>query len=419
MLLSAYIGQRLSLRPGSGKRASAGTFVAVTGITLAIVIMAIAIAVVTGFKKEIQEKVVGFNSEIAIYPADSYSDSLYTSGLTLNSELLDIIADIAPEAKAELMVRQPAILKTDSAFQGIVLKGMTPGAGTDFLNKSMVAGEAVLTSEGKDSLLNTIVISQNMADALGLNIGDRVNTHFLLDNNVRTRKLTISGIYNTYFSDYDKLYAFAPIEFLQRFNHIDSLTGNALELRGIDIGRIPDISSRLEAELIMDAARQNRTSSYHITDVLETNALYFNWLDLLDTNVAVIIILMTIVSAFTLISSLFIIILERVNMIGLMKALGATNSLIRKIFIYMSERLVIRGIIIGDILAIGIILLQQHTHFLHLDPEAYYLSYVPVEFNWWYLALLNIGVIIVSCAVLIIPSAAISRMTPAKTLRYE
>ncbi len=169
----------------------------------------------------------------------------------------------------------------------------------------------------------------------------------------------------------------------------------------------------------MDAARQNRTSAYHITDVLETNALYFNWLDLLDTNVAVIIILMTIVSAFTLISSLFIIILERVNMIGLMKALGATNSLIRKIFIYMSERLVIRGIIIGDILAIGIILLQQHTHFLHLDPEAYYLSYVPVEFNWWYLALLNIGVIIVSCAVLIVPSAAISRMTPAKTLRYE
>ena len=238
MLLSAYIGQRLSLRPGSGKRASAGTFVAVTGITLAIVIMAIAIAVVTGFKKEIQEKVIGFNSEIAIYPADSYSDSLYTSGLTLNSDLLDIIADIAPEAKTELMVRQPAILKTDSAFQGIVLKGMAPGVGTDFLSKSMVAGKAILTSEGNDSLLNTIVISQNMADALGLNIGDRVNTHFLLDNNVRTRKLTISGIYNTYFSDYDKLYAFAPIEFLQRFNHIDSLTGNALELRGIDIDRI-------------------------------------------------------------------------------------------------------------------------------------------------------------------------------------
>lgn len=421
-MLSAYIGRRLSLRPGGASRPSAGSFVAVTGISLAMIIMLIAVSVVTGFKKEIRDKVVGFNSQIALYPADSYSDSLYTSGLTLDNGLLEVIHRTLPGSTTTLMIRQPAIFKTDDAFQGVVLKGFDSGESLDFLRHNMAGGalpQDIAKGSMPDSLVNSTVISRTTANALNLSVGDRLNVHFLLDNDVRTRRLTVRGIYDTHFSDFDRLYAFTPIEFLQRLNHIDSITGNAIDINGIAESELPEAANRLNQALIQAAVTGEIKGDYHVSSVLETNAIYFNWLDLLDTNVVVIIILMTLVSAFTLISSLFIIILERVNTIGLLKALGAPTSLIRQIFIYLSERLVIRGILIGDIVGVGIIILQQQTHFLRLDPEAYYLTYVPAELNWWFVAALSIGALIISCAVLILPSAAIARMEPAKSLRYE
>ncbi|MCM1483205.1 MAG: ABC transporter permease [Muribaculaceae bacterium] len=419
MLLPAYIGQRLSLRPEGGKRPSAGAFVAVTGIALAILIMLLAISVVTGFKKEIRDKVIGFNAQITVSPADSYSDALYTSGIRLTDTLTRIIHRSLPEADITLTVRQPAIFKTDSAFQGIVLKGSSGSVPDEFIRQSLVCGDMHIGPALNDSLTNTVVISRVMADALKLDTTDRITVHFLSENDVRTRRLTISGIYDTHFSDYDRLYAFTPIQFLQRFNHIDSITGSNIELRGLPMDNLYGQVAELESELRHAIVTDEISGQYHISNVLDSDALYFNWLELLDTNVVVIIVLMTLVSAFTLISSLFIIILERVHMIGLLKALGAKASLIRGIFIYMSERLVIRGVIIGNILGIGLILIQRHTHFLHLNPEAYYLSYVPAELNWWYVLALSTAVIVLSFAVLIIPSGAIARMSPAQTLRYE
>ncbi len=419
MLLAHYIGRRLSLKPESRRRSSPGAIIAVSGIALALVIMLLSISVVTGFKKEIRDKVVGFNAQITIYPSDSFSDTQYTSGICLSDDIEALIREAIPEAETALMIRQPAVFKTDDAFQGIILKGIPAGSDADFIRQNITSGTMPKGMTWmSDSVKNSVIISRHTADALRLKPGDRINTHFLLDNNLRTRRLDVAAIYDTHFSDFDNLFAFVPIGFLQQFNKLDSLTGSAIEIRGIDQSQIRQAAESLDRTLNF-TEYGNIRPAYSISNVEESNALYFNWLELLDTNVAVIITLMTVVSAFTLISSLFIIILERVYMIGLFKALGATDRLIRSIFIYLTERLVIRGMIIGNIIGIATIIIQHHFHILKLDPEAYYLNFVPMELNWLHVVVLNLGVLIISCAVLLIPSSAIARMSPANTIRYE
>lgn len=421
MVFAAYIARRLSLRPtgeDNKRQRSPGAVIAVTGIALAIAIMLMAVAIVTGFKHEIRAKVTGFNAEITVYPSAAFSDTVESPGLQITPALKNTISQVAPGATASLIVRQPAIFKTDNAFEGIVLKGMQDSGDSDFISESIVDGQP-LPAHAVDSLLNTVVISRATADALHLSTGKKIDVHFLRDNTIATRRLTVRGIYDTHFSEYDRMFAFTPIEFLQRFARVDSLTGSAVEIRGIEAEQIAGTASQLERSLLYECVNRGEEPAYIVDNVLRSSAIYFNWLDLLDTNVAVIIILMTLVASFTLISSLFIIILERVSMIGLFKALGATNAQIRRIFILLAERLVLMGLIAGNVVGLGLLALQKHFHIVPLDPEAYYLNYVPAEIDWTSVAIIDISALIVAFAVLILPSAAISRMSPAETLRWE
>ena len=298
-----------------------------------------------------------------------------------------------------------------------MLKGIQPGA-WDFFSQNIIDGS--IPSIEDETGDNSVVISASTAKKLGIKTGDRLTTHFLENNNLRTRKLTVTGIFETHFHEFDNTFAATPLPLLQNLNHVDSLTATSIEVRGIPFESISENAEKLNRQLLNEAIANPRSFSIAKVSTIEnTCGQYLNWLDLLDTNVIVIVILMACVSGFTLISSLFIIILEHVNTIGLLKAIGATNGLIRRIFIYMAHRLVVGGIIVGNILAITLALIQKHYQILPLDPEAYYLNNVPIDFNWTTILIVDAAAILVAAIILILPSHLIARLSPATSLRYE
>lgn len=416
MKFELYIARRLRLKNYNGsKQNSPSISIAVIGVALAIVIMMIAIVVVLGFKHEIRDKVMGFDAQITISNSDyTEKDKSY---ITFNDTLKSIINTAIPNGQISLSIKQPGILKTDNDFMGIVFKGMDTNYDWKFISDNLISGS--IPNYNDENNQNKIIISKIISSSLKLKIGDKIYAYFFENNKIRTRRFEIAAIYETHFGEYDKLFAFSSLNTLQRLNNIDSISGNSVEIRNLPTSEIENASYNLQDSLIQ-ACYTNKLSSLHRVDtVYNTGALYFNWLDLLDTNVIVILILMSLVSGFTLISSMFIIILERVNMIGIMKSLGATNTQIRRIFIYLTERLVIKGILWGNAFALTIIFLQTKFKLIPLDPEAYYLNYVPTEINWSYILLLNIGVIIISGLILILPSHLISTISPAKTIKFE
>lgn len=413
MSFSSLIARRLGFKSAENKSSSPGVVVGYIGVALAIAVMLLAIAVVNGFKKEIKSKLVGFNAEITLTAA---SHNGVTEGIRLTDSLRNLIGSIAPNAELTLTVRQPAIFKTDSEFQGIILKGIDNDSSPNFYADNLTDGHLPNESDG----INTVIISSITASRLGLKSGDTILTHFFDGNKIRSRNLLITGIFDTHFHEFDNAVAFTPLKMLQKFCQVDSLTGTSVELRGIGIDDTEKTASLISTALFEEAIRNTSDPmSYQISTVNQTCTQYLNWLSLLDTNVVVIIILMACVASFTLISSLFILILERVNTIGLFKALGATNKQIRRIFIYMTQRLVFRGLIVGNVVALLLAWLQSKYHFIPLDPEAYYLNFVPMDISWSTVLVVNIIAITISVLVLILPSHIIATLSPASTLRYE
>lgn len=422
MNIELYISRRLRFKRDNRHGTSPSIPIAIAGIALAVIVMMMAVAVVLGFKREIRDKVTGFDSQITISAArQANTDASYTSTVTpvtLNDTLRAVLDSALPSsAQLSLTCTQPAMLKTDSDFLGIVLKGFAADGDMSFIRNTLSEGSLPDLSDSEGA--SQAVISQIMARRLNLSVGDKVHAYFFINDNVRARNLTVSGIYESHFGEYDALYAFCGIGTLQKLLGMASDQGTAIDITGIPSDEITAATEALY-DALGQAYYEGLTNRWHTVDnVLHTGALYFNWLDLLDTNVVVILILMALVSGFTLVSSLFIIILERVRMIGLLKALGATGSVIRRIFIYLALRLVGIGMVIGNAVAITIMILQSRLHLLPLDPEAYYLNYVPIEIDWPGILLLNIGVVAISALMLILPSHIISRISPAQTMRYE
>ena len=238
-----------------------------------------------------------------------------------------------------------------------------------------------------------------MADALNLGVDDRINAYFFTSNAVRARRLDIAGIYDTHFSDYDKLYVFGSLPLTQGLNSADASAGSRIELRVNDENKIDDDALLLQDAMMRASYNGLLDGMYRINSVHNTGMMYFNWLELLDTNVVVILVLMTLVSGFTLISGLF--------------------KKIKHFFIYLVQRLVLWGMLAGNAVGITFLLLQRHYHLLPLDPDAYYLNYVPVEINWWYILALNVGVFVVSWLMVLAPSHMVSTISPSQSIRYE
>ncbi len=387
--------------------------IAIAGIALGLVVMILSVSIVIGFKKEIRGKVIGFGSHIQI---TSFGDnnSYELNPIAVSDSLLSLITANSEIRHVQPYIIKPGIIKTDENFQGIVLKGVDDNYDWEFFKKNMVEGEII--NRDDTSGVNQAIISKDIADKLHLKLGDRFTTYFVQEP-VRARRFDITGIYQTNFEDYDKLYILTDMSLLAKLNQWDDDYASGLEVLVKDYNQL-DLTTQ---NLFFDMAshRDKLDNTLYARSIKDINPIIFDWLNLLDMNVWIIIILMLVVSGFTMISGLLIIILERTNMIGILKAVGTRDFNIRKIFLYLSSFLILKGLFWGNIIALIICFAQKYLHIIKLNPEVYYTSYVPIDINLWNILIINVGTLIVSMLMMIGPSYLIAKISPAKSIKFE
>jgi len=388
--------------------------VAVAAVALSVAVMLAAIAIVLGFKREIRDKVVGFNSHITLYaiPSDPEDTNLITLTPTLRSILdsKEYITGYSLEASI------PAILKTPDNFKGVYLKSMRSEALRKFLSSNVEEGK--LPDYTKPGSEMKTVISRRAADQLHLKAGDKIDTYFM-SGSIRVRRLEIAAIYNSHFDNYDDIYIYGDLPLIQNLGEVSPTQGTSLSITTDDFNNIEENTADLSQTLAEALASGLVYKYYRVDNSLNQGAGYFRWLSLLDTNVIVVLVLMTIVACATLISGMLIIILDKKSFIGLIRSMGATIRSVRQVFIYIAVRVAVTGLVIGNVLMLSLLWIQDRWHLLPLDPEAYYIDFVPVEINWQAIAILNIATIIIIYLCLILPSLFAAKISPAETMRYE
>ena len=410
-----FIARRIHSEGGERQKVSLPAIrIATAGIAIGLAVMIISVSVVLGFKHTIRDKVVGFGSHITVANFMAIqSDEQYP--IVMNDSMMKVLRGIEGVRHAQRFAAKQGILKTDDDFMGILFKGIAEEYDTTFLHQNLVSGSIPHFSSKKSS--QQILISKYIADKLRLKTGDRIFSYFIATDDVRVRRFTISGIYETNLAQFDKSLIFTDLYTTVRLNGWEEDQAGGAELLVSDFDQLPVVADR-----IID--KVNRTidhygSTYSSETIKESVPNIFAWLDLLNLNVWIILALMVSVAGFTMISGLLIIILERTNMIGILKALGARNSTIRHTFLYFSVFIIGRGLVIGDIIALTLLLVQKYTGIITLDASTYYVSTVPVEFHWLYFLLINIATLLICTFVLIAPSYLVSHIHPAKSMRYE
>ncbi|MDE7437681.1 MAG: FtsX-like permease family protein [Muribaculaceae bacterium] len=413
MSYSFFLARKLSLA-SEGRKSSPAIRVAVTAVALSVAVMLAAIAIILGFKREIRDKVVGFNSHISLYaiPVNQDDDNLVTLTPTLKSILdsKDYISDYSLEAS------MPAILKTSDNFKGVYLKSTEGEATRKFLKSNLTAGKLPdFTKEGNNE---KIIISQKAADQLNLKTGDKIDTYFISDG-IRVRRLEIAGIFNSHFDTYDDVLIYGALPLIQSLAGLSGTQGTTVSINITDFERLDEMAYDLTDTFNEALASGLLYRYYRVDTATNKGASYFRWLQLLDTNVVVILTLMTIVAAVTLISGMLIIILDKKNFIGLVRSLGATVKGVRHVFIFMAMRIAVLGLLIGNALALVGLWAQDRWHLIPLDADAYYIDFVPVELSWPAIVTLNIVTLIIIYLCLILPSWFAAKISPAETMRYE
>ena len=414
MNLELFIAKKIHFSKEGDKQVTPPAVrIAMIGIALGLAVMILSVAIVIGFKKEVRNKVIGFGSHIQITNLDS-NISYETSPIAVNDTLLADLSKTAGISHVERFATKPGLLKTDSAFQGIVLKGIGEEYDWTFFRKNLRAGKVFTVTPDKRG--TDVIISKYLADRLHLKVGDGFLTYFVQEN-VRARKFTISGIYETGFLDYDKLFVLTDIKQVQRLSNWEDDQVSGLELQVNDYANLDSISEQLYFTYSEKLDRNGNT--YYVRSIKDLNPMIFNWLDVLDINVVIILVLMMAVAGFTMISGLLIIILERTNMIGILKALGHDNQGIRKIFLYISFFLIGKGMVWGNVIGIGLCLIQAKFQPISLGPSIYYLDAVPVDLNILTWVLINIGTLAAAMLMMLGPSYLITKIDPAKSIRFE
>ena len=384
------------------------------GVAIGLAVMIISVCVVIGFKHTIRDKVIGFGSHITI----SNFLAVQESGnypICMDDSTTGRLRTIDGVAHVQRYAMKQGILKTDEDFLGVVFKGVGPEFDSAFIAGNMVEGHMPTFSDSSST--NQLVISRLMANKLRVKAGEKIFAYFLGTDDVRTRRFTISGIYETNLKHFDESICLTDLYSIVRLNgwQIDQASGAELTLK--DFQQLDLVAQDITDRI--DRTQDKYGDTYSSRTVIASNPQIFSWLDLLDLNVWIILGLMVAVAGFTMISGLLIIILERTNMIGLLKALGATNRTIRHTFLWFAVFIIGKGLLIGNAIGLGLCLLQHFTGLVKLDASAYYVSTVPVELNIPLILLLNIATLLVSVLVLIGPSYLISHIHPSKSMRYE
>lgn len=406
MSFSSFIASRITFQ---SKRTFSKLIVriAIVGIMLGLGVMILSLAVVRGFKQEIREKMRGFAGDIQVVKYDlneSYENSPFDEDTKFEKQALSrhLITHVMPFAT------KPGIIRAKDEIEGVVLKGVEKSYDWTFFKKIMITGKVI---DFTDSVAaqKQIMISQQTADRLKLKVGDNILMYFVQEP-LRKRPFKICGIYSSGVEEVDKTYVVGALSLIQRLNDWSPNQIGGYELRVDDFDRLNEAASYLDNILPV------KLKAYTI---LQTYPTIFEWLRLLDTNTVVMLVLMLAVAVINMISALLIMILERTSMIGMFKAMGATNWSLQKIFLYNAFYLVGVGLLLGNLLGFGLGYLQLITHFFKLDPASYYMSFVPVQFNWLDAVLLNLGTLVICFLVLIIPSTLVTKISPVKAIRFK
>jgi len=388
--------------------------IATLGMAIGLAVMIITVGVVYGFKHTIRDKAIGFGSHIQVQNfMSAQSGDPYP--VCLDDSMMTVLKRINGVEHVGRYTLTQGILKTDSDFLGIVFKGIGEEYDTRFLANSIVDGEIPKFSGKKSS--NKILVSKTIADKLHLKTGDRLFAYFVCTDDVRARRFTVSGIYETNLSHFDQVICITDIHTTTRLNGWEPQQCSGAEIEVSDFNQLSQV-----AQLMVE--KVNRTTDHNgerlsTQTIFETYPQIFTWLDLLDINVWIILALMTCVAGFTMISGLLIIILERTQMIGILKALGARNSIVRHTFLWFATFIIGRGLLLGNIIGVGLLLIQKYTGLVTLDPKTYYVSEVPVEINIPIILAINAATLTISVLVLVAPSYLVAHIQPSKSMRYE
>jgi lipoprotein-releasing system permease protein len=404
---SKFISSRLfSLSKGS--LSSTVMRLSVTSVALAITVMIVSLAVVVGFKNQIRDKVVGFVAPIHIQALDR-NESYEEMPFVMDGKLQQALEGTEGIRHYQGVANKAGMIKTDDEIQGVVMKGVGTDYDWNYFEKSLVDGTLPQYTDGERS--NDVMVSKLIADKMLLAVGDDVRVWFVdEDMKARGRKFSIKGVFETGLSEFDERYVFCDIGQIRKLNHWEDEAVGLVEVWLDDVEQMDEVNNNLYFNI------PGSLASY---TARESNPQIFDWLALLDTNVWLILGLMFLVAAITVISMLLIIIIEKTSTIGLLKAMGASNGFVRKVFLRRSIRILLLGMLIGNIIGIGFCLLQQYTGFIGLNPETYYLSAVPIELHWTTIVILNLACFGLWLLMLLIPTSIINRIRPAKAIRFE
>ncbi len=387
--------------------------IAIIGIALGMAVMLLSVAIVTGFKEKVRQKVIGFGSHIVISNYSSYNNSYTAEPVQKQQSFYPDIQNVKGIKHIQVFANKAGIIKTETDIQGIVLKGVGSDYDWSFFNENMLEGESFTVSENKKT--NKVVISKYIASLLKLKLGDYMYMYFI-DKQIKMRRFVISGIYSTDLHEFDKLFVLADIGHVQKLNNWTSNQVDGFEVIVDDFEQLDAMTA--EVDKTVGTIYEKDKAQLQVENILDIYPQIFAWLQLINTNVWIILIIMIIVGTINMVSGLLVIILERTNMIGVLKALGAKSLSISKIFLYKGALLVAKGILIGNVIGIGLGLFLHYSKIIKLDPTTYYIDNVPINFELTHIIAINIGTLIVTSSVLIIPSLVVAFIMPAKAIKF-
>ena len=409
-----FVAKRLFAEGGSSGRASRLAIgIATFGVAIGLAVMLVSVAIVLGFQREVQDKVLGFGAHIKVLNYKSIGQQEF-SPIVIDDSVTSRLAAIPNVASVARFCIKPGMLKTDANFRGIAIQGVGQDYDRSFISSHMVRGEMPVFTDSVSS--GQLVISEAMAREMQVEVGQTIYAYFF-ERTVRARKFTVAGIYRTNLTDFDRNFAYTDLCTIHRLLGWDSQQYGGAEIRLKDFDRLDESMADVVREV---NHRQDAYGEYYSTmSIRMEHPQVFGWLQLLDMDIAVILILMVCISIFTAVSGLLIIILERTNFIGIMKALGARNKQVRHLFLGLAMLIILRGIVLGNVLAFALIFLQKLFGIITLDPEVYYVEAVPVMVNWWWVLAIDLGTLVISVLAMTVPSFVVSNITPAKSIRFE
>ncbi len=401
-----FIARRL-IKRNTGNFSDPIIRIAIIAVSLGLIVMILAIAIIIGFKHEISSKVIGFGGHIQVSNFDN-NYSYEVIPIEQDPALIKQLKDITGVKHVQVFGNKPGIIKTENDIQGVVLKGIGRDFDWDFFKEKMINGSILQLSD--TAISNDILISKKLASLLKLETGNDVRMYFIIDDLIRARRFTIKGIYETGLEDLDKMFVLCDIGQIQKLNSWESTQVAGFEILVNDLKNLDQVADEVYKFIPYDTNAQT---------IKEIYPQIFDWLKLQDMNVIIILTLMILVAIITMISALLILILERTNTIGLLKALGYKTWNIRKIFLIIASNIALKGIFWGNLIGLSLAFVQKYSGIIKLSQESYYVSVVPIQINFFYLLVLNIVTLLITIMALVIPSVIISAISPVKAIRYE